>query len=188
MGGILGGLYAAIAPDAGAVVLNVGGGGLTRVLASETLYPRIEILVAPQLGLSVADHELAAALPLFNWLAQTLLDPGDPINFGSLVIDAPPAHARTQRHVLLQVGLGDGLVPNETSQALADAIGLAAVDSAQSNASGVDAVWWVDLADYGIEPEPGGSQDPHNIVSLVDGVRIQAGRYLASEGRELVVP
>jgi dienelactone hydrolase len=185
MGGVLGALYAAVSPDTDIAVINVGGGGITRILQSEFMYPFVKLLFASELGLSASDPAFEEALPLFAWLAQTLFDPGDPINFGAIVIKEPPAHAKPQRHVLMQLGIGDGLVPNAASEALAVAIGIPTVDRPTNDAAGVDGAWWIDLADYGIAQD---GETAHDILNKVPGVRTQIGAYMASDATEIIDP
>jgi pimeloyl-ACP methyl ester carboxylesterase len=189
MGGILGGLYAAVAPDTGVSVLNVPGGGMSRVLQSPVMGPQVSFIFAPALGIVGDPETWTATLPFFGWIAQNLLDPGDPVSFGPSVFDDPPSYARSERRVLLQIGVGDNVIPNSGSRALAAGMGVTERSEAVVDDNGVSGVWWVDPADYGFELDmPGGDTDPHNILNFIEGVRRQAAVYQASGGTEIADP
>jgi hypothetical protein len=188
LGGILGGLYAAVSPDTEVAVLDVPGGGLSRVLQSPVLGPQVSIIFQPALGYAGDPETYVASLPFFSFVAQTLIDPGDPVNFGPVVLDPPP-YAQPERRVLVQVGVGDNIIPNETSRALVTAIGLVDLDAAKNDPTGVSGAWWVDPADFGVtNPDVGGDTDPHNILNFIPGVRRQAAVYQRSEGTEIADP
>jgi hypothetical protein len=182
MGGVLGGMYAAIAHDTDVAVLNVAGGGLTSILQSPTLGSLVRLLFQPALGLTGNDPGWDGNLPFLVVLSQTLLEPADPINYGPLVLADP------DRRVLMQSGLGDSLVPDATARALAGSIGIPELTMPVTDAAGVSGQWWVDLADFGIAPDPGGDNDPHGILGLVPGVPRQAAAFMASGGTDVVDP
>jgi hypothetical protein len=187
MGGILGGIHAAVSADTRVSVLNVPGGGISRILESEVMSPQIAILFAPPLGFEpVDDARYAQALPLLQWATQTIVDAADPIAYAPLLRTEPPA--RADRHVLIQAGVGDAYVPNDTTRALATAAGIPTRSAAVTDAGGLDALWWVDPKDFGIEPDIAQGTDAHNIIGIVPGVRAQAGRYQASAAQELLDP
>jgi alpha-beta hydrolase superfamily lysophospholipase len=75
MGGILGGLYTAVSPDTAISVLNVPGGGLSRILRSPVLGPQVSLLFTPALGFAGDIDTWLTTLPFFGWVAQNLLDP-----------------------------------------------------------------------------------------------------------------
>jgi hypothetical protein len=180
-GGVVGGMYAALSPDTEVAVLNVAGGGLTSILQSETLGGLVRLLFQPALGLTGNDPGWDANLPFLVVLAQNLLDPADPIHYGALVFET------ANRHVLIQSGRGDTLVPDATARALADAIGIPELTMPITAAAGVSGQWWVDLLDFGITPEPA-TTDPHAILNLVPGVPRQAATYMTSGGTVVVDP
>jgi hypothetical protein len=186
MGGVLGGVFAALSRDTEVAVLDVPGGGLTHILASPTLGPIVAILFQSALGLTGRDQAWADNLPFFSWIGQTTLDASDPINYGAVALAGHPSGRA--RKLLLQAGVGDTLIPNETTTALAQTIGLPELAGPVDDAAGVSGVWWVDLADYGIQSVPGGDLDPHNILNLLPGVERQGAIYMRSAGTSVVDP
>ena len=180
-GGVVGGMYTALSPDTEVAVLNVAGGGLTSILQSETLGGLVRLLFQPALGLAGNDPGWDGNLAFLGVLAQNLLEPADPIHYGRLVF------ASGMRHVLIQSGLGDTLVPDATARALADAIGIPQLTMPITAAAGVSGQWWVDLVEFGFTPEPAVT-DPHAILNLVPGVPRQAATYMTSGGTVVVDP
>ena len=148
MGAMLGAIHVAVAPDDKNAVLNVGGGGMSRILLSEVLKAAFGLLLAPELDIALGDPTFDRALPMFLWSTQTLFEGGDPINYGSLVLRDGGAH------VLMQISVDDGIMPNEASEALAATIGVSPLSKPQTNDEGIDALWWIDLAALGIDALP----------------------------------
>src|SRR5262249_1101867 len=106
-------------------------------------------------------------------LGQQALDPADPLNFARRR-PLDPFPGDTPPRVLMQEGIGDRLVSNAATEALAAAGGLSG-NQPMSDPNGVSGLWRFD--------PPGG----HNIFGRED-VRRQALRFLASEGTEIVAP
>lgn len=120
MGGIIGSLTTAVAPNLPASVLNVPGGRLSNlVLLSEIhLY---ELVAQPIVG---AVAELAPAdVRRFFALFQLVAERGDPINYAPLWWKQP-APGRPKKSVVIQETTDDVLVPNRTTEDLARAGGL----------------------------------------------------------------
>lgn len=120
MGGIIGSLTTAIAPNIPASVLNVPGGRLSNlVLLSEIhLYE----LVAEPIVSAVAELD-AAGVRKFLALFQLVAERGDPINYAPLWHQTP-AEGRPKKSVVIQETTDDVLVPNRTTEDLARAGGL----------------------------------------------------------------
>lgn len=100
LGAMVGTPFLAVEPTVGNGVLSAPGGGIANLLAgSETFGPRIRA------GLEQAGVEpFSPEYFQFLWVAQTVIDPADPINWGAV--------AAAQNSVLLQEVLGDEVVPN----------------------------------------------------------------------------
>jgi dienelactone hydrolase len=198
MGGVIGAVFAAIEPEITAAVLTVPGGRLAQFAGS------VSSLAAPFLARFAEEAGIAArtcggavgavacarggdcpagaacvfgadfvamldaALPSF----QALLDPGDGSAYAHLLRLAP-AGGRPKA-VLVQEGVGDLVVANPLSEALARAIALP-VNQPDHAALGVAGLWRF--------PPPAG----HGILALAE-VRAQAVRFLASGGTEIVAP
>lgn len=213
LGGVIGGTFGAVEPNLVAAVLNVPGGRLAQFAGSTSslALPFLEQF-AVAAGLTTrtcggapdgttcatdADCEeeeetaqacvlteafaimLDAALPSF----QCQLDPGDPITYARGWRIAPPATG--PRAVLVQEGIGDVIVANPLTEALARGIGLAE-QRPDSNEHGTAGIWRVPEAEPPAEnedPKP----DGHAIFQLPE-VRSQAVTFLASGGTELIAP
>ncbi len=102
------------------------------------------------------------------------MDPADGLNYARHWILEPFAGAEPRR-VLMQEGIGDTWVNNESTETLAAAGGLPS-DVALSDPGGVSALWRFD--------NPGG----HGILTQRADVREQAVLFLASGGTEIVDP
>lgn len=209
LGGVVGGTFAAVEPRIAAAVLNVPGGRLAQFAGSTSslALPFLERFAA---GAGVTTHTcgggddgavcatdescaegercllteafaimLDAALPDF----QCQLDPGDPVTYARLLrIDPPTAGPRS---VLVQEGIGDVIVANPLTEALARAIGLAE-QRPDSNTHGTGGLWRFPASPApaeGEEPRP----DGHSIYALPE-VRAQAATFLESGGTELIAP
>lgn len=120
LGAIVGGVYLGVAPktEVSTATLAMPGGGLANLLRdSPTLRPRI---VA-----SISAPEGTTAFEQFIRNAQTVLDPGDPVNYIAAAASQHPIH------VLQIVGSplspSDQVVPNSATQRLIDAATLAPI-------------------------------------------------------------
>jgi hypothetical protein len=71
------------------------------------------------------------AVARFMAIVQAIVDPGDPLNYARFANQRALAGVPgwTPREVLLQEVIGDGIVPNSTSRALARAVGLPLIDA-----------------------------------------------------------
>jgi hypothetical protein len=195
LGGVIGGVFTAVEPEIDAAVLNVPGGKLSQLAgAASPLAEPFLARFAAEAGIPVrtcgADPEgagctTAATCPSgttcdlnpdfiaqFEAAAldqQTQLDPGDGATYAHrLRLD--PRAARPAA-VLVQEGIGDAIVANPLTEALARAIALPA-NRADDAAGGVAGLWRF--------PPPEG----HGILG-VPSVRAQAVRFLASGGTHL---
>jgi dienelactone hydrolase len=209
LGGVIGGTFAAVEPRLVASVLNVPGGRLAQFAGSTSslALPFLEQFAATagvvthtcggaaDGALCATDGDCAAgeqcllteafaimldaALPDF----QCQLDPGDPVTYARALRIAPPSDAPGR--VLVQEGIGDVIVANPLTEALARAIGLAE-QRADSSPQGTGGLWRFPPAPppaEGEQPQP----DGHSIFSLPE-VRSQAVTFLASGGTELIAP
>lgn len=115
MGAVMGGVAGAVIPEFRRIVLNAGGGRITDVFAHNAYIDELAILALRPRGVSRAD----------GWrvvnLLQTAIDPGDPINYATHIAGRPFAGV-PPRPLLMQNVLGDFLVANHASFALARAV------------------------------------------------------------------
>ena len=173
LGGILGATFIALEPSLQMAVLNVAGGRVAFLGDNPGTRPIYSQYYAMQAQLGIDSPEFEVFRQRLLELGQQALDPGDPLNFARRWHLAPyPGFA--PRRVLMQEGIGDNLVANDSTEALAIAGGLAA-QQPMSDPNGVSGLWR-------FEP-PGG----HGIFARAD-VRAQAFRFLASDGTEIAAP
>jgi dienelactone hydrolase len=173
LGGIMGATFIAVEPSVRMAVLNVTGGRVAFLGDNPDTRGIYSQYYATQVQLEVETPEFETFRQRILELGQQALDPADPLNFARRWhLDPFPGY--TPRRVLMQEGIGDRLVSNASTEALAAAGGLSA-NLPMSDPNGVSGLWRFD--------PPGG----HSIFGRED-VRQQALRFLTSEGREIVAP
>ena len=123
-GAVQGPTILALAPEIRHAVWNVGGANLMMLLRDSGTFSLLVNALKPP---STPD----GALGRFFAVSQAIVDPGDPINYARFgTLEAFPTVAPFQpRDVLLQEVIGDTIVPNSTTRALARAAGLTLVDA-----------------------------------------------------------
>jgi dienelactone hydrolase len=171
LGGIIGSVFIAIEPSVQAAVLNVTGGRVAFLGDNPGTRPIYTQYYAMQAQLDLASPEFEVFLQRLLELGQQALDPADPLDYARRWRREPFA-GFAPRRVLMQEGIGDQLVSNDSTEALAAAAGLRG-DEAMSDAAGVSGLWR-------FEP-PGG----HGIFDRSD-VRQQAIQFLASAGTQII--
>jgi hypothetical protein len=195
LGGVIGGVFTAVEPGIAVAVLNVPGGKLSQLAgAASPLAAPFLARFATQAGIAVrvcggdptgaACSGAADCAPAFgcgdnpDFTAlidaaaldfQSQLDPGDGATYAHLLRLDPFGIA--PKPVLVQEGIGDMVVANPLTEALARAIALPA-NRADAATDGVAGLWRF--------PPPAG----HGILALPD-VRAQAVRFLATGGGNL---
>src|SRR5690606_10377432 len=118
LGGILGTLFAAAAPDVGNVVLNVPGGGLVDVLLTSPSFTE----QADGFKAMLAANGMPEGTPGFDNfinIARWIIDPADPLNAAHQVLNGPATPAG--RQALIQYIPEDQTIPNSTTVALIEA-------------------------------------------------------------------
>jgi dienelactone hydrolase len=173
LGGILGGTFIAVEPAVQMAVLNVAGGRVAFLGDNPGTRPFYSQYYAMLAELAVNSPEFETFRQRLLELGQQALDPADPLDYARRWSTEPFA-GFTPRRVLIQEGIGDQLVDNASTEALAAAGGLAA-NQAMSDPGGVSGLWRFD--------PPGG----HGIFGRED-VRRQALRFLSSGGTEIIEP
>ena len=124
----------ALAPEISHAVLNVGGAGLMTLLRDSNTF---SLLVNGFKPPGTTDGAVAR----FFAITQAIVDPGDPLNFGHYgtqeALEGVPDWK--PREVLIQEVIGDTIVPNSVSRALARAAGLPLLDAIEP-ISGIESV------------------------------------------------
>lgn len=179
MGSVMGATFVSFAPQVKTVVLNVGGAGLGNILNSTTIRDRVGLLFVAETDLAFASTEYYAAFPLFRTLAQTFIDAGDPVTLAH----APGA----DQALLLQEGVGDRTMPNDTTMDLAGVLGAPVATQPESGTTPLRRTFEADPAKY-LSPSQAAIEDPHNIFWDAAPVRAQALRFLSSRGMVLETP
>ena len=176
MGAIMGTGFTAVEEMVKRSFLSVPAGGLMRALeASPTFGPRI------QAGLEAAGLEVGSAdYELFLTVAQTVIDSGDPINWG--------VEASRYNSVVLHEVIGDTVLPNwvpntlSGTEPLIAAMGLQGYSSTQQDANGVR------VAGRFLPPASHGSLlDPSSSLEATVEMQKQFASFIASLGKAVVV-
>ncbi len=173
LGGMLGATLVAVEEILPVAVLNVAGGRVAFLGQSIGLRDLVSGELAAEVGLGVDDPDFEIYLQRTLETGQHAMDPVDGLNFARRWFLDPFSETAVHR-VLLQEGIGDELVDNESTEALAAAGGLVA-NTPRSDPNGVSGLWRFD--------PPGG----HGILARED-VRRQAFRFLESDGTEIIDP
>ena len=116
MGGVLGTTFVASAEDLKGGFLQVSGVGISNILTHSILFEtfRFENLIP--------DNASAGEAALFIQLLQQEFDKADAINFAHYIKN--PIHGRSPRNLVVQYGLGDEVVFNPATEALAEIVDL----------------------------------------------------------------
>jgi hypothetical protein len=130
LGGILGTLVAGIEPGHKAYILQVPGGALLSELASHSPYIYGLLNGSAALNFGFRNCQAPPWHPMVQ-LMQHALDGGDPIGLAPFAVAAPPA-GQKPRNVLMFEAIADDIVSNESTEALARAMGLRLAEPAVS--------------------------------------------------------
>ncbi|MDJ0841190.1 MAG: hypothetical protein QNK37_32055 [Acidobacteriota bacterium] len=124
LGGIVGGVFAAVEPNITTANLNVPGGRVPYLLQRSPSF-------GPQIDAGLAQFGLAPGNPLYDlyfMFVQTINDDADPLNYGvhfasgALSNDVPT-------NVLIQEAINDIVIPPSATQDLARAVALTQFDA-----------------------------------------------------------
>lgn len=121
MGGVLGTSFVASAKGLKSAFLQVSGVGISNILTHSILFESfgIEALGFESL---IPDNASAGEAALFMQLLQQEFNRSDAINFAHYI--KHPIHGRSPRKLVLQYGLGDEVVFNPATEALAEIVDL----------------------------------------------------------------
>jgi len=126
LGGFIGSIYMAVSPYARNGIINVGGGELMVFLLNSPLgYNEFVPFIKAIMGIpssitpSVATDEVV--------LFQSILDPGDPINYGQYVTMHPLPEIGFSKNILFQMADLEQNVGNVSNESMAVAMGITAV-------------------------------------------------------------
>ncbi len=179
LGSIMGAGFAPFANHVTSMSLNVPGGGLGNIISSPVIHDLLGLLFVAQTDIGYGTPEYEAAFPALRVVAQSIVDPADPIN---LIGQTPPSRA-----VLLQEGLRDLNIPNEATEDLAHALGAQVATAPLTGTAPLHVLTHVDPAKY-LAPADVAAFDGHDIMYSFEAARAQVLQFLSSDGRELPAP
>ncbi len=132
LGGIIGSFYISVAPYTKNAVINVGGGELSSLLMnSPVIYTELMPIIKTILAIpswitpSLATDEVV--------MFQSLIDPGDPINYGRFALKQPLSSLTFTKQILFQMADLDQLVPHLSTEGEATAMGITGISRGDSN-------------------------------------------------------
>jgi len=175
LGGLLGASFVPLEDAIRTAVLVVTGGRIAALGNAPAIRPLYADFFAERAGLPAESPEFADVLTRILELGQQGMDAADGLNFARHWFREP--FGRGGKRILLQAGVGDDWVLNESTVELVTAAGIGPVGSVHGG-EGVSGLWWFDPPD-----EPRG----HGISGRPE-VRAQARRFLASDGAAIVDP
>jgi predicted esterase len=184
LGGIMGTLYMGVEPDVAVGMLSVPGGGLPRIINSVAIGDLIKPLLSLVSGVPLNDPLFPILFHGFQQVSQLVIDPADPINTAPFVIDPEKRLPRVPpKRILMHEGIVDDVVPNETTEALAAAMGLPDVKATLGclDSAGCSGIWRFVMTEYGEEEDSG-----HGVTGILEEAMQQLARFLLSDGTEII--
>lgn len=175
LGGIVGTPFLALSDTVNTGFLSVPGGGIARLLeGSQTFGPRIRA------GLAAAGVQPGTAnFDQFLLITQTVIDSGDPINYGFVT---------ASNRVLLHQVAGDTVVPNAVpgaplsgTEPMIRVLGLAPITATTQNAAGIRGAVRFTAGSHGSLLDPSASPA---VTAEMQG---QAASFIASGGTTVLV-
>jgi hypothetical protein len=133
LGGIEGSSFISISPDIARAVFGVPGSAWGTMLSRSIVFTPIKMFIEPHYPDPL---DIQTLLTLF----QSRFDHADPANITTLMFKHPLADAPKDRRVILQESIGDSQVPNISTEILARAMGVAQLEPALHEASGLEKV------------------------------------------------
>ncbi len=172
-GGILGGTYLALSPNAERGTIGVGGADLSLMMFRAGPFAGFLFVISTVISDKLAQQKLAL-------LTQTTFDRIDPVTYAPDILLHPLPGAPPDRRVLMQIGIGDAAVPNIASHLYAREMGVKHLEPAPQPIYGVpDANAPIDGSaivefDFGVNPLPGITAQASSAANPVhEGVRAQ---------------
>jgi hypothetical protein len=171
-GSLVGSVFAGVEPEVGLFVLDVAGGG---VLDLEIMgAPGIYTLAVPfATAVYGFDRRLDRWHPAVS-LIQSIIDAADPLTYAGRVLDG----TFPDRHVLAIEVMGDELIPNEATDALARAMGLHLLVPYAAAVEGVPTV----------DSPASGNVDGHTAVVVQYSPATHGANWTSLEGELTFVP
>ena len=153
-GHILGATYLSLSPHIERAALGVGGGAFSFIMFRALPFLPLYYILETRVTDPLEAQKWATTL-------QTGFDRIDPITYAPHVLQDTFAGAPSERRVLMQIGIGDAMVPNLASHLHARALGLSLMTPAPRDVPGMEEVTGpfdgsaLTEFDFGIDPLPG---------------------------------
>jgi len=165
------------APDIKTGSFNVAGAELGNLVSSLDVQGKVGLLMVAETGLIFESPEYYAAFALYRALGQWLLEAADPINLAERV---------QGRAALIIMSIGDGTLPNFTTEHLASVMGLTAYSATVESTEPLLGLYGVDPTRY-LSAEALKTYNPHGLFWDTAAVRAQAVTFLQTNGRKILV-
>ncbi len=123
LGGLIGTVFSAVAPDIDPVLLNVPGGGMFTTIAPDAPIIYASVGILPSASFGAPTGEPSDRFHPVMQLAQLAADPADPATFARFV--TRPADGSRGHDVWMVESLWDEIISNRSTELLAREMGLA---------------------------------------------------------------
>ena len=186
-GHIFGSTFVPLSPHIDRAVFSVGGVSYSMMMSRSTNF-------APFLLALRRSLRTPLALQKFIAMSQHPFDRVDPVMYTEHLLKSSLPGAPEQRHILMQIGLGDAQVNNLTAYLQARASGIPLMTPSPVKVWGLPEVQGptasaLVVASFGIDPLPGlysqtpsGSNEAHEGVRRVDALKRQIDAFLRPDG------
>ncbi|HYD47823.1 MAG TPA: hypothetical protein VEB21_05720 [Terriglobales bacterium] len=181
LGGINGATFLGVDSRVRTALLSVPAGELVRILEGEEVGQQIAPFIAAAVGLTPTHPSYPDFFRMLINRGLWIMGAGDPISYAPFVTGPVQLPGGVPKAVLIQEGIGDGVLPNATTESLARVMGVSVVTGevrCDEPGCGVSGLWQFDLADYGIT-----GQEPHQVSAFLPEAQEQLFTYLATGGQ-----
>jgi hypothetical protein len=182
LGGINGATFLGVDSRVKTALLSVPAGELVRILEGKEVGQVVAPLIASMIGITTTNPEYPNFFRMLIQRGLWIMGAGDSISYAPFIVrEHRQLPGATRKSVLIQEGIGDGVLPNATTEDLARVMGVPIVTAethCDQPGCSVNGMWQYDLADYGLAGE-----EPHEVSALVREAQDQLLTYLATEGR-----
>jgi hypothetical protein len=184
LGGVTGTTFLAVDSRVQTSMLSVPAGQLVRILEGQQVGSLLAPYIAGLVGLTPSHPAYADFFRMMIHRGLWIMGPGDPINYAPFVTGERQLPGATRKSVLIHEGIGDTILPNETTESLARVMGVPVLTEEKSCAEEgcrVSGMWQFRPADYGRPNE-----EPHLVSAKLREAQEQLLTYLASDGSLII--
>jgi len=184
LGGINGATFLGVDSRVHTALLSVPAGELVRILQGQQIGSQIVPVIASLVGVQPNSPVFPDFFRVLINRGLWIMGAGDPISYAPFIVSDTQLPGATRKAVLMQEGIGDGVLPNATTEDLARVMGVPIVSSeTRCDVPGcrVSGMWQFNLADYGLAGE-----EPHLVSAKVREAQVQLLTYLATDGQVIL--